>query len=725
MVSPLDKYSREIESETFSPVSKEKISPLDKYSQPPASKDKIYQQYKAQEKTAEETQAMTLDERMQYAQDLKNEKEYLQSAGFTKGAASGLTLGATEHIEGLKPQEHELSSGFGEFVGSAAPLGMLFKAVSLPIKWAMAGIEKAPRTLAAISKLMTAFGAGATHETGKQLVKGEGLDPTKIAIAGAEFAAFDGLLQAGGAGIKFLKGLSPKHRASILEQGIIPKDLPLGQYETAEKILGEIRNSKSGKPLKEYPVGELPQGKEGISPKRITEGKDVGLRPATTAESPTLQNKVGDIFSDKEFYNSTQGGEALKKEIMNVDEDVYRGVNELYKISKELNKGIEETHTQLVHTLEDRINELSKIPHPSDIQKRLIKSSENIVDSLAEFEKIKDEAGNVIGKEISGYKPINNQTMIDQIQSLRQIIDFDFAHGDAKNIFKPLINDIQDSVIRAAEHSGNELAVEAMNDAKAGYRAWAEAFNNDYIRPFRDASNKDYSKLYKGTLDFDESNVVRSILNLSERGRELSSASTRDLVEKNLSKFFQDPSKHTLPEFNKAVRELEAVITPEQAQKVKQEFTQAHHEAKKKLSFKAKQKFASKEEEVIAKYAGKAPEDIQGMMNSRTGIKELRKDLSSSETKKKLFDTYSKQKVRSVLRENNIEKEFTGDELYKVLNKEKNFEILSEILGEEATEAMRQEAKEIGKSQIRKDNAKKLFKKAGALKSVLLITSVL
>ncbi len=685
--------------------------PEGKSTEESAREDKIYQQYATEEKSPEELKMMSTNERQQYAQELKREREYLQSAGTSKGFLSGLTLGATEHIEGLKPQEHELNTGFGELGGASAPIFASAKAISIPIKYALSGSTKYPKSLAAVSKLMTAFGTGSTYETGKQLVKNEGLSPKKIAQTGLEFATIDSLFRAGGKAFTWLADLSPNQRASILEKGIIPEDLPKSQYETAEKLLQELKNTKNKK-FPGFPPDEPPGSGGGgstILSERITTGKDIGLRPENHITNKNISDEVGGIFSKDKFFNTTEGGKALKQEITNLDEEVYRGVGEMYNISKGLNKEIEEIHPQLTNKLLDRLNELKKIPEPSDVQKRVIKSSENILNDLA----VLDEG------RISGYKKINNQTLIDQVQSLRQIIDYDFSHGNTKNIFRPLINDIQDSVISAAEHSGNDEAAQAFNDARAAYKTWVEAFDNDYVRPFRDISNKDYSKLFKSSLDFDESNVLRSILNLSEKGRELSDASTREVVEKHLGKFLDNPEKLKSKEFDKSLRELQAVITPEQAKEVETVI----NEQQKKLNFKAKN--IPTEISLASKYAAKKPENIQEMMNSRSEIKELKKDSQGTESKKKLFETLKKQKIRSILREGNIEKEFTGDDLYKFLNKEKNYEILSEFLGEEVTESMRNEAKEIGKLQIRKEKLGKKVKNIAAYKSILYLSSLI
>lgn len=662
---------------------------------PTQTKKKNTNPFATEPVSPEQYQNMSFWEKIKYAEALEKEQKYEESKAFSKNFLSGATFGATENIEGFKPEEGENPvAGFaGELLGSAIPITGIGKAVGYGLKGATKAIQNGPKILEYLNRFAHGFGTGSIYESGKQAVNaasGNETNISQIPVTGALFGAGESLIQAAGdLGRKFLK-FSPAQQAQILEEGIIPKDLSKSQYETAEQMLELVRQKNKGN-FPEFKSGETTPLNKRVSPA----GEDLGLRPVPQKVNPDLPDQVGNIFSKNKFYNTTQGGHAFRNEIMQIDENVYRGVNELYKVSRDLNSKITEIHPNLVGKLQNRIRDLKAIPEPSDVQKRLLRASENILERLATV----GENG-----EINGYMPISNQVLIDQVQSLRQIIDYDFSHGNTKNIFRPLINDLQDSALRAAESSGTPEAAQAINQAKNSYRMWVEAFDNDYVRPFRDSSNQDYSKLFKSALDLDESNMLRRILNTTPKGQELIDASTRDIVEKHLSKFFDNPKDFTSREFDKAIRELEAVITPEQAKQVRNTFK----EASKGPSFKAK---STNEEVIASKYLNKEPEYVQQLMNSRSGIKQLRKDFSGTQQKRELFDTLSKKKMRSILREGNIEKDFTGDDLYKFLNKEHNYEIFSEILGEPETEALRQSAKEIGREQVKNEVRNKKLSK--------------
>lgn len=677
--------------------------------------------------TSEQYKNMSIREKIQYAEDLEKEQKYEESKAFVKNLASGLTLGRTENIEALKPEEGEnpVATFAGQALGAALPITGAGKIVGYGLKGASLAASQGPKILQYLTRFAHGFGTGGLYESGKQAVNassGNEVDLYQIPITGTLFGAGETLIQAfGDVGSKFLK-LSPKHQAQILENQIIPSDLPKSQFETAEQMLRLIKEKQNRNNFPGFPPGGPPPPPGGSSPglgNRVArQGEDLGLRPVPRQTNPDLADQVGNIFSQNRFYNTTQGGHAFRNEIMAIDENVYRGVNELYRTSRELNSQINEIHPNLVGRLQNRIRELEAIPEPSDVQKRLLRASENILERVAAV----GENG-----EVTGYLPINNQVLIDQVQSLRQIIDYDFAHGNTKNIFRPLINELQDSALSAAQSSGTPEAATAINEARNAYRMWVEAFDNDYVRPFRDASNQDYSKLFKSALDFDEHNMLGRILNTTPRGQELMNGSTREIVEKNLDKYFENPRTVNPREFDKAVRELESVITPQQAQEIRDMF----RESARRPNFRATQRVhqPTNEEVIAAKYTERKPEEIQKMMNSRSGIKELREDFRGSEQKRELFDTLSKQKMRSVLREGNIEKDFTGDDLYKFLNKESNYEVFSEILGETEAEALRQSAKEIGKeqvkSEVRKQRISKVANKMVALKGLELLLGIL
>lgn len=664
--------------------------------------DRLYQKFKAPVYTEKQIQEMTPEEKSAYKKQVKREKEYLYTSGVSKSLLSAATLGYSENWgEDFKVREYETGKPFGYAVGATPLIMGASYLAGYPVA-AAAEYATLPKSL---QYLAHAFGTGAIYESGQQAVNklnDKEVDLTQIPKRGAEFAAFTSLINGAGAlGRRFMK-LSPSAQSSVLQNGVIPENLPKSQYETAEEMLKLIQQQQT---KNTFPRPGPPDGPGNppsnppsrINSNRITNPQDVGLRPASNPQNPTISDEIGNIFSRNRFYNTTQGGQGLQNEIRAIDNHIYEDVNNLYARSRELNSAINDIQPELVENLSNVIEQLREIPSPSRIQRSVITEANNIRRRLAEF----NENG-----DITGYLPINNQALIDQVQSLRHLIDYDFAHGNSKNIFRPLINYVQDAALSTAENFGNAEAAEAINAARQGYRTWVQAFDNDYIRPFRDKSNQSYSKLFKDSLNTDNLNVVRNILNMTPRGQELSNGLIREHVENNLSKYFENPRSSNSPEFIKTLRELESVVTPEQAQQIKNSFQQRS----KKLDVRARaipKRQPTNDEVIAARYQNSKPEDIQNMMNSRSGIKQLRNDFSDTPQKSQVFERLKQQKMRSILREGNIEKDFKGDELYRFLNNEKNYELFSEMIGESETEILRQTAKDIGKTQVRSELRRK------------------
>lgn len=332
---------------------------------------------------------------------------------------------------------------------------------------------------------------------------------------------------------------------------------------------------------------DLTEEAKPLNPSRVSAGgRNLEVSPPklqSTAISP-LEEELGSIASKQKFSNATTGGKAIQKEVMELDRQAYQKVNDLYKRSRELNREIEAVHPQLVEKLENRLVELREIPEPSGPQKQLIGTLENILKRLGSK---------------SGYRPISNQTLIDQVQSLRQKIDYDFAHGNASNIFRPVINDLQDAVTIAAKK--NPEALEAINAARKEYASWADAFDNPYIRPLRDKSNKDYTKIFKASQDFDEFNQLKDILERSAQGKVISSGVKREVLLKRMRPIVEKEGRVAQREIEDALHDLEAVFSPEEISSVRSTLSNAQQPIPKRIWKKVEEGAATKSDlELVA-----------------------------------------------------------------------------------------------------------------------------
>lgn len=510
---------------------------------------------------------------------------------------------------------------------------------------------------------------------------------------------------------KAVKNKLPSAKSNVLNKQLIGEEVPISSYETASDIKKYFSDDipppppgGGSTPPDYFKLPEVHTKTSGTSGRKVTLApeKSLPFRPINNAPKDLEQN-VGNLFSKNKFKNTTEAGKTIKSKIMKEDHEAYKQVNKNYLDSRTLNKEVITTHPELVQQIDTRLKDLKAIPDPSGPQKQQIITLNKLRKNLANF----DAEGNIVD-----YKPISNQILIDQIQSTRQKIDYDFSHGNVKNIFKPMIGDLQKAVEKAAESTGNTAALEALKKANGSYKDWANAFDNDYIRPFRDQSNKDFSRLYKNSLEVDQANVIRDLLSKTTEGKTLERSLVRDIVEKDLKEFLNDPRSVSPKEFKKTLSELEAVLSPEEVQALKGVYALENQGIGIRAKFNQQTK-PTIETSIASKYVQKSEEQILSLLDSRSGIKELRNDLKGNP---KLFDVISKQKTRSILQDGSIEAEFTGNELYKVLNKEKNYEILSELIGKEATEEARQAAKQIANQKMNLDTVKKFGKYAGAAK---------
>lgn len=116
------------------------------------------------------------------------------------------------------------------------------------------------------------------------------------------------------------------------------------------------------------------------------------------------------------------------------------------------------------------------------------------------------------------------------------------------------------------------------------------------------------------------------------------------------------------------------------------------------------------------KISAPSEDEIVEMMNRRSGIRKV-KEIASENN----FETIKRQKVRSIVTEGELRKNFRGKDLERVIKKENNHELLSELIGEEATDAALDAAIEIGSRRMTQENLQDFAEKAAALKFLYVI----
>lgn len=273
-------------------------------------------------------------------------------------------------------------------------------------------------------------------------------------------------------------------------------------------------------------------------------------KPTTKAEV-ILNNEVGSVVSPTKFTNSTTGGKQIMQLFKKISDEKYRDVNKYYQQSKASNKNIIEIRPQLSIDLDNVANNLTEAPVPAQIEKDILQ----IIRSLKQ----------AIGDEQSGYRPISNQALIDQIQSINRKNQSELILGNAKNIYRVLINAIEKELERSA--SNNPEAIAALQTARDARRQWGEIYDNDVVFRLKDPSNKQYSDTYNYLLNSDRLPILRQAFAGSKNGQNFLNRLERDYVQRLMQPFSKGRGTNTI-EYRRAIQELIPLIGEDKANQI-------------------------------------------------------------------------------------------------------------------------------------------------------------
>lgn len=331
-------------------------------------------------------------------------------------------------------------------------------------------------------------------------------------------------------------------------------------------------------PSNELPVApELAQVPE-VTPAQVQEPPTIPEEKPSTPEL-ILQDQVGSVVSPSKFKNSTSGGKQLKQLFTKASNTVYQQVNKLYQKSKALNKNIEDIRPQLSADLQRVANQLTKAPVPATIEK----------DILQIIRSIQKEIGN----EELGYQLISNQALIDQIQSINRKNQTELILGNAKNIYRVLINAIEKELERSAANYPE--ALNALQEARNARRQWGEIYDNDVVYPLKDPANKNYSQTFNALLKPDSINILQQAIGNTKGGQQYVNRLKRAYTEQTLIPFSKGRSVNTI-DYQNTMRELEPVIEKEGIDSINRIFKT---ESKQKAASKREISRAKKQKEAI------------------------------------------------------------------------------------------------------------------------------
>lgn len=547
---------------------------------------------------------------------------------------------------------------------------------------------------------------------------------------------------------------TPRIKEADLVKGVTGENLPISPYEVGEKELSEIKpigfepvilgkkvklpseklgqgKSLSGRISQtetELKKGGFPLGlKADIYPKEG--GKGLGGRITQVGETP-----VGHSISPLEFENEAKGGRGLHENVSIQSREERRTVTNAYKAA--------ETQSKNVNSIADEVL-------LSDLDEEITRLKESIKPNTAESSVLKTV------EEIRDYYRLRNGVSVNKLirtsDSISGMANYELPFTGPKDILKRVANTLDQAAIRAVENNGGNA--ELIRTANRQYGRWADKFARDEIQPFLEKNPRNLEQLLrKASTDEATFRSLEKALRDAPKGKEYLNALARKIAESKMGHYSgKDLGKIGSVQYQKDLRNLEGVIGERRAaafdtalREKRRIAFETHRKETPKLETKAKilpERVTSATKQVtkpskvvteapkirispqrtetadnklkaiakkIAEHERKKPEDLLNKLNSRSGIKELKKEI-----RPQTFDTLIKQKGRTILQEGNLEAEFSGKDLYNVLNKEKNFEIFTEILGKEDALALRDAAKIIGDRNMSADRVKKVLGAVG------------
>ncbi len=513
----------------------------------------------------------------------------------------------------------------------------------------------------------------------------------------------------------------------------------------------EFAKTKATQDTVEQAINNIPTEESPSLEGRVSEGGEpLQVKPEFPEKPSSTKQRVGSVISPDKIENRYVAGSKNKAAVQATADAEYKAVQKLYDENIKINETIETTHPTLANELRSIIKEIDSIPEPSAPQKQIKNAAEKILNEIVSF----DESGN-----ITGYKPVNNNVLLNQAKSLRQSIDYDFAQANPRGVFMPTIESLENAALRAAAEKGNDAAVKANKAAKEAYKKWAETYQNDFIRTLRDTSNHKFSQSFDSSLNVDNFKALDNVLQKSNAGQQLASQTRRELITDQLSPFIKNPKKINPEALDEALNELSVVLRPGEEYAIRQSLAESRRapviigtkvptpkapEAPKtktiesvniplfkpptkEIKFPSKVKIPLKGEVKPTKAMKEAsdwmkitPEKVKDLTNTPTGIKKLKAQLSKSPEGKKLFEKVGHEKIKEILHGGKVKRVFTGKELEEFINKTDNYDILSEIMGEDTVKGLLDAAIQIKDKRMTVDLIKNLAIKASWLKTAVL-----
>jgi hypothetical protein len=483
--------------------------------------DELYGLYEDEEekpvkkKPKEEFRDVVSEELRQkgYEPDTSEEFERAGEKGIAeayKGLASGLSLGASKYIPGLKPGKN-LAADTGEFFGSVLPIELLLKAFG-PIAKVAGKSPVFKRSLSALGRLTGVGLTGASYEGAKKAIEGEVPTIEDLTTHGTMWAALDAALSTLGLSGRFAKSLIQKAKGTnkpskavlndvmnqlreagedfstpervsskalaILEEGMpkATKELPPlkameAQSKAAEKEV--VSNLEKAENLQKLSDNEIPFAQEH-KPVEVSYEE-----AANDLENTEIDKKINEMFPKK--IREQELGQNIQENLENTlqeSKDIY---TPLYDEARERSQYLRVTPITVSTRASQILESLQKLKTRPAGYNNVINTIENVLED-AGFTIERDEAGKFINAH-AAQSSMAGDDLIELGKRLNEIVDYDVLDASVKDRLKPIINALKQDTRQLL--SQDENALNAFEAAERLYGDTAEKFNRDPIRRIR------------------------------------------------------------------------------------------------------------------------------------------------------------------------------------------------------------------------------------------------
>ena len=290
-------------------------------------------------------------------------------------------------------------------------------------------------------------------------------------------------------------------------------------------------------------------------------------------------------------------------------------------------------------------------------------------------------------------------SIIKTADSISGTAKYEMPFNGPKDILKKIVKQLNEEAKEVLKSSGKNA--KTLEKADKAYGQFADLYLNDKVEGLLAKNFRDQEKFLNIVIsDPGSRRAVGDILRKKPNGRKILDAIDRSLSDQFMKDFIKNPELIGSESYKEKIRNLSDIIGKEKSSSVDNSMRQFKKRRSVVPSKEAVPKKAlgtsalSKEAERVSRVLKESRESIESKMNSVSGIRGLKRDLSEI-GEKDLFDRIAEAKAQEIFRAGKVESmQVTATDLNNVVNDRKKFELLKEIYGEKAAETLRVASKE-------------------------------